>query len=102
VVERPSKPVIAAASAIQSEEPAPDQPVERKTPQSIVGQIDEILQSQIKGTPLESRGIRLVESATHGVTVWIGLKAYQGMDAIPDAEVNTAIRSAVKEWEARK
>lgn len=82
-------------------QPAPT-PAESKAPQSIVEQIDNILQAQIKGTSLESRGIRLTESATHGVTVWIGIKAYQGMDTIPDAAVNAAIRAAVKEWEANK
>jgi len=109
-VEITSQPVMTDAGLKKIEETIPptliDQPtvvpVERKAPLSIVDQIDEILQAQIKGTSLESRGIRLVESATHGVTVWIGIKAYQGMDAIPDAEVNVAIRRAVKEWEARK
>lgn len=109
-VKIPPQPIVADVSSKKSEEFNPpaanDQPVapppDRKTAQSIVSQIDEILQAQIKGTELESRGIRLVESATHGVTVWIGLKAYQGMDAIPDAEINTAIRMAVNEWEARK
>src|SRR5450759_1856975 len=109
-VKIPPQPIVADVSSKKSDEFNPpaanDQPVaplpDRKTAQSIVSQIDEILQAQIKGTELESRGIRLVESATHGVTVWIGLKAYQGMDAIPDAEINTAIRIAVNEWEARK
>ncbi len=101
-----AKPLPAKPAPIQKQNEETDQlvtaPIEKKTAQSIVAQIDDILQTQIKGTPLESRGIRLVESPTHGVTVWIGLKAYQGMDTIPDEEVNLAIRTAVKEWEASK
>jgi hypothetical protein len=108
--EPPPMPLKPAPIQKQNEEtvqpPVNSQPVavpaEKKTAQSIVAQIDDILQAQIKGTEMESRGIRLVESPTHGVTVWIGLKAYQGMDTIPDEEVNLAIRTAVKEWEARK
>jgi len=89
-------PVVMEGAPALEEEPI------KHAPTSIVGQIDEILQAQIKGTPLESRGIRLTESPTHGVTVWIGIKAFQGMDTIPDEAVNAAIRTAVKQWESQK
>lgn len=71
------------------------------SPQSIVGQIDEILQMQIAGTPLESKGIRLAETPGQGVCVWIGLQQYPGMDTVTDPEVNEAIRKAVKAWESK-
>jgi len=77
-------------------------PPEKNGTPSIVAQINDILQAQVKGTPLEMRGIRLVESPLHGVTVWIGLNSYPCLESIPDMEVNDAIKAAVKTWEARK
>ena len=66
---------------------------------SIVSQIDEILQDQVVGTALAGRGIKLCEAPGNDVTVWIGQEQFQGIDAVPDAEVLAAIRLAVKTWE---
>jgi hypothetical protein len=68
---------------------------------SIVAQIDDVLQEQVSGTALAGRGIRLTEAPGQGVTVWIGLDHFQGIDAVTDAEVLAAIRHAVKTWEAK-
>jgi hypothetical protein len=70
-------------------------------PASIVQQIDDILQSQISNTDLHNKGIRLAETPGEGVTVWIGLKPYQGVDAVDDPEVKEAIQNAVKTWEGQ-
>jgi hypothetical protein len=77
--------------------PKPTQPQAQK---SIVAQIDEILQDQIGATALSGRGIRLSEAPGQGVTVWIGLEQFPGIEAVTDAEVLAAIRHAVKTWEA--
>lgn len=66
---------------------------------SIVQQIDDILQLQISNTDLYNRGIRLAETPEEGVTVWIGLNPYQGIDAVDDPVVKEAIQKAVKTWE---
>ena len=66
---------------------------------SIVGQIDAILQQRLVGTPLESRGIFLAQSPEGGVNVYVGLTRYNGVDDVPDAEVKAAIRAAISEWE---
>ncbi|MDP3184771.1 MAG: hypothetical protein Q8M58_05820, partial [Anaerolineales bacterium] len=66
---------------------------------SIVAQINDILQSKLSGTPLEKRGVRLQESSSGGVMVFVGLKIYDGIDAVPDPEVQAIIRQAVAEWE---
>ncbi len=66
---------------------------------SIVSQIDAILQENIKGTPLEQRGIRLVEQPDHEMVVMIGWERYPDLNAVPDSEVQAAIRTAVTQWE---
>lgn len=68
---------------------------------SITAQIDEILQERLAGTPLDQRGIRLLDSPDGGVVVFIGIENYDGVDAVPDEEVRRAIRAAVTEWEKR-
>ncbi len=50
-------------------------------PKTMVEQIDEILAEQIKGTPLENRGLRIVQNDV-GVTVWVGLDHYDGIEAV--------------------
>jgi len=83
----------------------PESPPKKTGPlppaKSIVFQIDAILQDQISGTPLADRGIRLAEAPGQGVMVWLGLNHFQGIDAVPDPEVQAAIRKAVKTWEAQ-
>ncbi len=68
---------------------------------SIVAQVNEILQEQLSGTPLADKGIRLTEAPGQGVTVWVGLNRFEGIETVPDPEVRAAIRKAVKTWEAQ-
>jgi hypothetical protein len=69
-------------------------------PESIVAQIDALLQVRLEGTHLASRGIRLVETPGQGMTVQVGLESYGTVEDIPDPEVQAAIRQAVADWEA--
>jgi hypothetical protein len=66
---------------------------------SIVSQIDTILQDRLAGTHLEERGIFLAQSPERGVIVYVGLTRYNGIDELPDAEIKAAIRAAIAEWE---
>lgn len=66
---------------------------------SIVSQIDSILQARVAGTPLENRGIFLAQSPEGGVSVYVGLTRYTGLDEVPDPEIKAAIRAAISEWE---
>lgn len=68
---------------------------------SIVTQIDTILQEHLEGTPLEERGIFLTQSAEGGVIVYVGLTRYHGVDEVPDPEIKAAIRTAIAEWEKK-
>jgi hypothetical protein len=66
---------------------------------SIVTQIDTVLQARLAGTALEERGIFLTESPEGGVAVFVGLTRYSGVDEVPDPEIKAAIRAAITEWE---
>jgi hypothetical protein len=88
-------PLVAAAVASNVEKSGPI------AARSIVEQIDEILQDMVAGTPLAEKSIRLVEEPTSGVTVWIGLEHFEGINNVPDIEARTIIQAAVREWEKR-
>jgi hypothetical protein len=68
-------------------------------PGSIVAQIDSILQTQLVGTPLMEKGIRLLESPEGGVIVLVGLRKFEAIDDVPDDQIKAAIRTAITTWE---
>jgi hypothetical protein len=68
--------------------------------QSIVGQIDQILQTKLEETALEDRGIRLVEGSDQGMVIEVGLDKFTEIDAVPDEQVRQLIRQSVADWEA--
>jgi hypothetical protein len=96
----PSQP-LRPAPAVKPAPPAPRPAKDAPPPTSIVGQINEILQARIAGTPLASPGIILMESATGGVLVYVGIHKYEGVDEVPDEAVKVAIRAAIAEWERK-
>ena len=102
VASRPSSPppiptpVPAARPSTIAKEDRPVAPAN-----SIVSQIDAVLQERLAGTPLEERGIFLAQSPEGGVAVYVGLTRYNGIDEVPDAEVKAAIRAAITEWEEK-
>lgn len=68
---------------------------------SIAVQVNTILQKKLKGTPLESRKICLMELPGHEMVVMIGTDQYDSVGAVPDDEIRAVIQSAVNEWLAR-
>lgn len=70
-------------------------------PTSMVGQINEILQLQIANSPLVSQGVALIESPSGGVSVYVGINKYEGIEDVPSEEVKAAIRAAIAEWEKK-
>jgi len=69
--------------------------------ESIVSQIDTVLQNRLAASSMSNQSIRLTESPTGGVRVFVGLDKYDGIDAIPNPEIKEFIRQAVAEWEGR-
>lgn len=97
----PASPPAAASPLPPTAKPATiakeDRPVAPSN--SIVTQIDSVLQAHLAGTPLEERGIFLTESPDGGVAVYVGLTRYNGIDEVPELEIKAAIRAAIAEWE---
>ena len=104
-----SKPVVPSPAVPPPVQPAPSPAARPSTiakedrpaapANSIVSQIDTILQSHLAGTPLEERGIFLTQSLEGGVNVYVGLTRYNGIDDVPDPQIKAAIRAAISEWE---
>lgn len=89
-------PIDFFAKAIQS-----DVKTIKPETKSIAVQIDEILQERLLNSPMEKRGIRLLEFPGKGMVVMVGLDQYEGVEDVPDDEIRQLIREAVKEWETR-
>ena len=103
---QPTPPSSPAPAQKQVPAPKPAAPVPddeddkgKSAPQSIVAQIDAVLQARLAGTPLADRGIRLQESIDGGVLVWVGVNKFEGVDDVPDDEIKAVIRGAITQWE---
>lgn len=70
--------------------------------ESIVSQIDDILQDKLTRSPLRDQAIRLVERPEGGMYVMVEMEKYEDVDAIPDEGIKAIIRAAVQEWEERQ
>ncbi len=116
----PPRPALDALSPVSVSKPKPEEahlrppapPAARKaaapavdpkvsTQASIVAQINNILQEMLDAGSAKAKGIRLVEDALNGVTVWVGLQHFTSIDSVSDPEALALIRSAVAEWERR-
>lgn len=89
-------PVNVLSNAFKADVPRSQLPTE-----SIVTQIDAILQEKLKYSPLQDQAIRLLEWPEIGMVVMVGLEKYETVEEVPDPMIQNLIRSAVKEWEQR-
>lgn len=86
-----------ATDAVEQEktEREPDAP---SKPKSMIQQINDILQEEIKKSGVVHRGIRLMETPDGAVKVLLGVQSY-ALDEVPDKNVQALIRKAVSIWE---
>jgi len=70
---------------------------ENATQQSIVGQIDKILQEKIDESYVR-RGLRMAQMPDHSMGIILDNVTYGSIDSLPDETAKTMIREAVKEW----
>ena len=89
-------PIDSVARAIQA-----DIPHVTADPGSIVQQINEVLQEKLAHSNLKERGISLIEFPNRGMVVLIGLEQYDNIEDVPDEAIQTILRAAVADWEAR-
>jgi len=89
-------PINVFTRAIQSDVKQVDKPNK-----SIAAQIDEILQEKLENSSLANRAIRLMELPGKGMVVMVGLDQFDGVNSVPDPEIQELIRSCVAEWERR-
>ncbi len=68
---------------------------------SLVSMIDEILQKKLETSPLQGRGIKLLNAPNGEVIVAVGSQNYNGVDSVPDPEIRDLIKSAIHDWENR-
>jgi len=89
----------------------PEQPSRRFSPvgkhvdafqlptESMIAQIDHILQGKLVAAGLQDKAVRLMEIPGKGMVVMIGLESYHEVADIPDGEIKSLLREAVREWE---
>ena len=89
-------PVNMLANALRADVPLSQLPTE-----SIVGQIDAILQEKLRDSALRGEGIRLMEWPGVGMVVMVGMDRYDSVEEVPNPAIQALIRAAVVEWEQR-
>ena len=102
-VVTPAEPAVKPVSvAFSMTQPKPKtDPATKFKLLSMVKQIDVVLQRRIAGTALEPYDIHLQDAPSGGLEVLIGEKKYDTIDDVPDANIKSAIRAAIAEWEQK-
>lgn len=89
-------PIKSFINYVQSDVPKLEDKVD-----SIPEQINAIVKDMIEDTDLKERGISVREWPNRGLVFIVGVDIYDDIHEIPDPEIRTVIREAVKTWEER-
>jgi hypothetical protein len=100
-VEEPKKKKRASIIGTLTRALSSDVTTSRIAPVSIAVQVNQILQKKLKDSPLQNRGICLIELPGHEMVVMIGEDKYESVSAVPDDEIRAVLQSAVNDWLAR-
>ena len=76
----------------------PDARVSDLSSQSMVTQVDAILQENIHRAGMDKWAIRLTEFPQRGMIVMVGLEQYNSIDEVPYEQARRIIRESVLEW----
>ena len=94
-ISKPSlNPVTALVRALQADVKKSELPTI-----SIVTQINDILQEDLRNAPHIHDPVCLMEWPGKGMIVMVGLEKYDTVDDVPDEDIQDIIHGAVKKWE---
>lgn len=75
--------------------------IDKKPEKSIAGQVDEIIQEKLPGSPYKNRIISVTDLPGRGLLVRVDDLSYEGIADVADADIRQFLRECVSEWEHR-
>jgi hypothetical protein len=94
-----ARPLAGSVPMVRKEKPGGKEDHPEVVLKSMVDQINDVLQTKLETGPYKNRDICLTEGPGGIVLVRDGLNKYEGIEAVPDVEIQVLIRQAVTDWE---
>ena len=91
-IEQEEEKTVATASRMRESDTTPVRP------QSMIGQINDILQQNIAESGGKYQGVQLIEGPGGSARVMVGVQSYE-LGEVPDENIQALIRDAVATWE---